>query len=280
MPNLGAFKHGVSWADVPTSVISPVEAIPGVNVVFGSAPLHLVQNGKAALNTPNLFNRYEDAVAALGYVTNWSRYDICEHMDAQFVEFGMYPVVYVPVNDPEQGATTLAPLTVTLVAGQVDTGKELLRWTIVVKNSPGATITYVEGTDYVLSLSATNTWIITRLATGTIPSATSALQVTGKIVAATSPVTAATIIGGVDSVTGARTGLEVIEDVFQETGIVPGVIICPAFSKDPTVAAVMEAKSENINGCFACTCLIDVDTSTAKNPTQAVSWKNSNNISF
>lgn len=278
MPNLGLFKHGASWSDVPTSVISPVEAVPGVNVVFGSAPLHLVKDGRARLNKPNLFNTYEEAVAALGYSNDWARYDICEHMDALFVEFGMYPVVYVPVNDPEVGTTALTPKDLTLVNGSVDSGEELLAWTVVVKDD-GDTVTYIEGEDYVLSLSATNTWIITRLATGSIPAADSALTLHGTKPSATG-ITASVVIGGINGTTGARTGLEVIEDVFQQTGVVPGVIICPAFSKDPTVAAVMLAKSENINGCFACTCLIDVDTDTVKLAADVPGWKNSNNIVF
>lgn len=278
MPNLGAFKHGVSWSDVPTSVISPVEAIPGVNVVFGAAPLHLTANGKNYINKPTVFNRFEDAVAALGFSDDWDTFDLCEHMDAVFVEFGMFPVVYVPVNDPETGATTLTPKTVTLANGQVDTGEELIRWTIVVKDQAGA-VTYAETTDYLLSLSANNTWIITRVATGAIPSDASQLQLNGKT-PSTTPIDAADVIGGVDVDTGARTGLEVIEDVFQQTGLVPGVVICPKFSKDPAVAAVMEAKCENINGCFVATCLIDVDTATVKVSTDVKTWKESNNIVF
>jgi phage tail sheath protein FI len=278
MPTLGPFKHGVSWADVPTSVISPVEAVPGVNVVFGSAPLHLVKTGRDRVNKPNLFNSYEEAVAALGFSNNWARYDICEHMDSLFVEFGMFPVVYVPVNDPTVGAVALAPTDLTLVNGSVDTLQELLAWTIVVKDDADA-ITYVEGDDYLLSLSANNTTIITRIATGDIPADNSGLTLHGSTPSPTG-VNAATVIGGINGTTGARTGLEVIEDVFQTTGVVPGVIICPAFSKDPTVAAVMEAKCENINGCFACTCLIDVDTDTVKVASAVPAWKNSNNIVF
>jgi uncharacterized protein len=278
MPNLGIFKHGVSWSDVPTSVISPVEAVPGVNVVFGAAPLHLVKTGRDAVNKPNFFTRYEDAVTKLGFSDDWDKYDICEHMHSLFVEFGMYPVVYVPVNDPDQGATTIAPKTVTLVNGVVDTQEELLAWTIVVKNVAGST-TYVEGTDYLLSLSPSNTWIITRLASGHIPLPTSQLQLNGKEPQA-SLIDASDVIGGVDVATGERTGLEVIEDVFQTTGVVPGIIICPKFSKDPSVAAVMEAKSENINGCFACTCLIDVHTGDVTSTQEVKAWKDSNNISF
>jgi phage tail sheath protein FI len=61
---------------------------------------------------------------------------------------------------------------------------------------------------------------------------------------------------------------------------VPGVIICPKFSKDPVVAAAMEAKCENINGCFACTCLIDVDTTAVTAAQDVKDWKETNNIVF
>lgn len=277
MPNLGPFKHGVSWADVPTSVIAPVQADVGVNVVFGSAPLHLHKNGKDFINKPRMYNRFEDAVAEMGYSSDWATFDICEHMDAAFVEFGVFPVIYIAVNDPEAGATTLAPKTVTLVGGQVDTLEELVAWTIEVKDSAG-TITYEEGTDYLLTLSANNTTIITRLATGSIPTPTEVLTITGKIPSET-PIDAADIIGGIDN-NGKRSGLEVLEDVFQATGKVPGIIICPKFSSDPTVAAVMEAKCENINGCFVATCLIDVDTDDAPTAQDVKAWKDGNNISF
>jgi phage tail sheath protein FI len=278
MPNLGPFKHGVSWADVPTSVIAPVQADVGVNVVFGAAPLHLSKGGKDAINKPLIFNRYEDAVQVLGYSTDWDTYDICEHMNAAFVLFGVFPVIYVAVNDPETGATTLAPKQVTLAAGQVDTDEELIMWTVAVKDE-AATITYVEGTDYLLSLSKANKVVITRIATGAIAAPDSVLTLEGKIPSAT-PLTATDIIGGIEQSTGARTGLEVIEDVFQATGKVPGIVICPKFSSDPMVAAVMEAKCENINGCFVATCLIDVDTDSVTTAQGVNAWKNGNNIVF
>jgi uncharacterized protein len=276
MSKLGPFPHGVSWSDVPTSVIAPIKADVGVNVVFGSAPLHLNKNGKDFVNRPRIYNRYEDAVAELGFSNDWNNYDICEHMDAVFVEFGVYPVVYVAVNDPDDGATVHAPSQHTLVAGQVDTLLELIAWTIAVKDAAG-TVSYVEGVDYLLSLSKNNTWIITRLAGGDIPLPTSVVTVEGSLpVVATD---ASTIIGGVDG-TGKRTGLEVIEDVFQATGVVPGLIVCPKFSKDPVVAAAMAAKAENINGCFSCMCLIDVDTADVTVAQDVNQWKNDNNIVF
>jgi phage tail sheath protein FI len=253
-----------------------------MNVVVGTAPVHLRKDGRDYVNKPRIYNRYEDAVEELGYSTDWAKYDLCEHMDAVFVEFGVYPVTYIVVNDPEVGKTPLAPKQVTLVAGQVDTGEELTAWSVVVKDSAG-TITYVEGTDYTLSLSKTNTWIITRLPTGTIPTDTTALTLEGDTPGDASLIDATEIIGGIDINTGIRTGLEAIEYVFPHTSRVPGVIICPKWSHDPLVASAMEAKSENINGCFACTCLIDVDTSavTGVQKIQDVNeWKQTNNIVF
>lgn len=277
MPNLGPFKHGVSWADVPTSVINPVQADVGVNVVFGAAPLYTSPNGKRCVNTPRIYNTYEEAVADLGFSLDWDTYDLCEHMDSVFVEFGVYPVIYVAVNDPETGATVSAPAPFTLVAGQINTDLHLIAWDIQV-TGPTGTPVYEEGVDYLLTYDTGGHAVITRIASGTIPSDTSQIEVGGKIPAVT-PITAADVIGGVDA-SGNRTGLEVIEDVFQKTGMVPGVIICPKFSKDPTVAAVMEAKCENINGCFSCTCLIDVPTATAKTAQDAIDWKNNNSIVF
>lgn len=276
--NLGPFPHGVSWSDVPTSVIAPIASPVGLNVVFGSAPLHLTTDGQDKINVPILVNTYEEAVAALGYSNDWATYDICEHMDAAFVEFGVSPVVYVPINDPTNNATPFAPAPFVLVNGQVDTEQELIGWTIVVKDSAG-TVTYEEGTDYLLSLSEDNTWIVTRITDGAIASDTATIEVSGEV-PSTEAVDPADVIGGIDVSTGLRTGLEVIEDVFQKTGLVPGVIICPKWSKDATVAAAMEAKCESINGCFACTCLIDVDTAVVKHAADVLDWKNTNNIVF
>ena len=278
MPNLGPFKHGVSWSDVPTSVIAPVAAYPGVNVVFGSAPMHMSIGGKNVVNSPRQYNRYEDAVADLGYSSDWNRYDICEHMDAAFVEFGVFPVIYVAVNDPEAGAVIVPPEAKQLVNGQVNTGHEYIAWTVVVKNA-GGNVTYTQGVDYLISYDFQNKAVITRIVGGAISSPTANLLIGGSVVT-TQTITAADIIGGVDVATGKRTGLECIEEVFQKTALVPGIIICPKWSKDASVAAAMEAKAENINGCFACTALIDVDTSAVMNFQDVNDWKNTNNIVF
>ena len=274
MPNLGTFKHGVSWADVPTSVISPVTSTPGVNVVIGSAPLHLNPDGRDLINKPRIYNTYEEAVAEMGYSTNWDKYDICEHMDAAFVEFGVAPVIYIAVNDPEDDQVAYSPTQHTLVNGQANTGQDLIAWSLLVKNE-AASATYVKGTDYLVSRDDNNKVIITRLSTGDIPD-DAIITVSGYTPGG--DVDATDIIGGIDVDSGAKSGLEVIEDVFPMTSLVPGIILCPKFSSDPLVAAAMAAKCDSINGCFTAICVIDVDTDDVTKVQDVDAWKQANNI--
>ena len=92
-------------------------------------------------------------------------------------------------------------------------------------------------------------------------------------------VTASTIIGGVDLMTGKNTGLEVIEDVYPRLGVVPGTIIAPKFSTDSAVALTMAAKSNGINGCFKALAIADLPTSTVTKYSDVSSAKTGSNFS-
>lgn len=90
-------------------------------------------------------------------------------------------------------------------------------------------------------------------------------------------VTAADIIGGVDAVTLARTGLELVDEVFPRFRLVPGQILCPGFSGDPAVAVVMGAKCQLVSGNFRCSGIVDVPASVARY-TDVPAWLNDNNL--
>ena len=75
------------------------------------------------------------------------------------------------------------------------------------------------------------------LSTGAGKEATS-LTVTGNKIDP-SKVTAADIVGGVDSSTGKETGLEVVRQVYPKLSMTPGILLAPRFSKDATVAAAL-----------------------------------------
>ena len=71
-----------------------------------------------------------------------------------------------------------------------------------------------------------------------------------------SAVDADDIIGGVD-ISGNKSGLELVDDVFPLFRVVPGTLIAPGFSSSPSVAAVMAAKCTAINTVFKAICAVE-----------------------
>ena len=55
-----AYQHGVYTSEIPTSIVPPVEALAGLPVVIGTAPIHLATDPK--VNEPVLCYSYAEAV--------------------------------------------------------------------------------------------------------------------------------------------------------------------------------------------------------------------------
>ena len=84
-----------------------------------------------------------------------------------------------------------------------------------------------------------------------------ALKITSKSIKP-SGVTKTDVVGGVNSSTNEETGLEIIRQVYPKFGLVPGLIIAPGWSQDATVAAALQAKVEQLNGCFDLNTILDI----------------------
>jgi phage tail sheath protein FI len=140
----------------------------------------------------------------------------------------------------------------------------------------------VLNTDYTVAFDDNGNVVITYISGGAITSPTSALVVSytklnPSIIASTD------IIGGVNSTTGAYTGLQVINQVFPLLRLIPGQILAPHWSTIPAVAAVMDALAGNINGVFRAMTLVDIPTVGTGAVTQysaAPAWINTNNYQF
>lgn len=90
-------------------------------------------------------------------------------------------------------------------------------------------------------------------------------------------VTSSDIVGGVDSSTGKKTGLELISDVFPRFRLVVGSVVAPGFSDDPSVAVTMAAKASLINGVFKAQAIVDIPES-IKKYNDVPNYKTSNNL--
>lgn len=91
-------------------------------------------------------------------------------------------------------------------------------------------------------------------------------------------VTSAHIIGGIDSATLRKTGLELVSECFPRYRLVPGSLLAPRFSEDPAVAVSMGAKSKGINGLFNALALADVPTAEVPLYTNVPEYKERNNL--
>ena len=273
---VSTFKHGVTWRDVPTSIVAPITAdlIP---VAVGAAPIFLADD-PAPLNVPRVYYSYEEAVNEMGYSDDWVSYPLCEVMYTFFVLFNTGPIVLINIFDPADNMSTpVAPADLSVVNKQVVLAQDnVVLSSIVVKDTAGA-ITYVADTDYSVAYNNDGQPVISILPTpGTIPPAATTLKV-GYTKTDPSAIDKTDIIGGIDATTDKGTGLEAVEDVFPMHSIVPGILIAPGYSQDPEVAAVLASKCDNINGCFKAFTYADIDSETVIRAQDVNDWKQDNN---
>lgn len=266
-----AYKHGVYVSEIATSIVPPVNTEGCVPVVIGTAPIHLAKN-PAKVNMPVLCNSYAEAVEQLGYSDDWKNYTLCEAMYSQFALYGVAPIIFINVLDPDVHKETVTDKVYSVSdKSAVIKDKPFLRDKLTVKTSTGTAL--AANTDYLVTADDAGNIVITM--TGTRAAETS-IKVSGTALTPAA-VQSSDIIGGVDVNTGKYKGLEVVNSIFSSVGMVPGVIAAPGWSHKPEVAAVMATKAHSINGLFKAVTIVDADTTTVKKYSDVQQWKNTNN---
>ena len=71
-----AYFHGVRVKEIPTSILATVSTTAGLPVVFGTAPVHLTKEPAKYVNKPVICYSWDEAVTALGYPADWSKYTL------------------------------------------------------------------------------------------------------------------------------------------------------------------------------------------------------------
>lgn len=252
-----AYQHGIRVKEAETSVITPIEGTAGLQVVFGTAPVNLVEN--PPVNEPVIAYSYEEAVAQLGYSDDFAAYTLCQSMYASFQMLGVSPVIFINVLDPVKHKKTNEETTVSVADMQATV--PILG---ILKSSVSITANetpLTEGEDYTLSFDNEGYLVISLIPDGEGEDAET-LKVTSNSIDPT-VVTSADVVGGYNASSGAETGLEVIRKVYPKFGMTPGLILAPGWSQDPDVGVIMAAKCEEINGYFTCECLLDLDSSSS-----------------
>ena len=285
-----AFYHGVKTRELATSLIAPVQIESGLPVIVGTAPLHLATAEDAAenCNKAKLIYTYSEAVEQFGYSEDWDKYTLCEFIYSQFALYGMSPCVLINVLDTTKHSEKITAREYTITDGEINLGKDILMSgfeaaSLDVDDDFGddddteSKIVYKLDIDYSLGYDDDGDLILNAISGGALTGKTRAFLTYTKI--KPELVSANDIIGGIDSVTGDKKGLELVSEVFPKFRLVPGFIAAPKWSEKPAVAAVMRAKCENINGIFTAMSVVDIpsDSNGADVYTKAAEWKNTNN---
>ena len=264
-----AFTHGVYTQELPTPVYAMREVDSALPFVVGTAPVHNLSADKSApLNEPKLlfnFKQFVETFGGVGDSENEADFTLSEFARIFFTLYNMGPVVFVNVLDPANHTTSVTDETKTFEDDEIS-APGLISGTVTVTSSDGST-TYEEGTDYEVDPVKNK---IVRLEDGTITSGEEVQLSYDKI--DPSAVVAEDIVGGVDSSTGDRTGLEIIENVFPEFGKIVGLVLAPGYSYESTVATAMISKAELINEHFRAMAYIDIDP-TNTTSSDAVTFK-------
>lgn len=254
-----AVSHGFNLTEATTSVSAPVQVSSGLQIIVGTAPVNQLANPAAAVNTPLYVSTYKEAVAAVGWSSDFAKYTLCEAISANFQVVGTAPIVVINVLDPanKKHITALDETSVQVNDGvaEIDKVGILLEKLVVKKDDT----TLTADVDYIASFNDDGTVSLALINGGAGDGATT-LTVSGSILDA-SKVTADDIVGGVNAATGAETGLEVVRQVYPKLSKAPGILLTPRFSKNAQVCAALQAKCRKINGLFNAVCFIDLDCS-------------------
>lgn len=260
---MATVTHGIGTSKQATSVSTPNVAASGIVFAVGAAPVQTV-GGK--VNEVIMANSYEEAVSALGYSDDWEKYGLCEVVYTMFQLYQQSPVFLVNVLDPAKHKKQTTE-SYTPENNQIRLPLEAIASSINIAEKTA-------GEDYEVFYDETACVI------EFAEDVTEETSVTFDEVD-TTKLAKADVIGGYEVSTHKNKGLELIDDVFAKYTEAPDLIICPNWSKDSEVAAVMSAKAENINGLFEAHAIIDVDTAATGGATyysDVPAWKKSKNI--
>jgi len=248
---MGTYNHGIRVSENATVVPSPAVSTLGPNVFVGIAPVNLADS--PAVNEPIVCNTWAEFVESFGYSDDWATYGLCAAAYFAFRVYGIGPIVCINVLDPDTHKTALSSTTVELSNGvaTVETVGILKTGLTVVSEES----TLVAGTDYELGYDDSGYLTITSLA----DVAPESYTVTGYKINP-GAVTTSEVIGGVDSSTGAKSGIECIRDIHPTYGLYPGMIAAPGFSQEAAVAAALVLKTTELNGVYLCEAAIDLDS--------------------
>lgn len=109
---MSGYRHGVFTAEVPTGLLPPVRVDSALPVVFGTAPVHTLDEEDRPINEMRLIFTAKEFAAQFGVVPEGEdphSYTLSEFANIYFGIYGVAPVAFVNVFDPGKHTTQEEP---------------------------------------------------------------------------------------------------------------------------------------------------------------------------
>lgn len=256
---MSKYKHGIGTSRKASKVCQPDVSKSIVQLAIGTAPVNTLDNPYDAVNKPIVLEEPEDVENFIGKTGMVEKYTLMHSVHASFNKHASAPLIVINVLDPSktEHIEVVAEQEYAVNKMTVKIQDEgILLDKIVVSDG---TNEYAVSDDYVASFDSNGYLIISLTEDGKANKAEKIHVSYTKI----NPdgVSEYDIIGGVDK-DGMRSGVEVFDTVYPETGYIPTVITAPCYSKYPEVAVALESKVQKIYSTFNGKVYLDIDSST------------------
>lgn len=255
---MGVYNHGVEVLENATRMSVPVTGTSGLQVVFGTAPIHTKEDYKDKVNKPIIAYTYEEAVEKMGYSEAWDKYTICQSIEASKL-YNVYPIVFVNVLDPEKNCKAIE--TVTWKPSEAKeysfASADIIVDTIEV-SADAEKLT--KDTDYILTVD-TKGFVTLSLLSNSAHYNAETLTISAKEISYEKEDMITQIVGGYSASEGRNTGISCVNDVFPIHQLTPGLLLAPGFSQNPEVSLALQMAAMNISGEFYANSIIDIDCS-------------------
>lgn len=218
------YLHGVETVELNDSVRNVSVVKSAVIGLVGIAPL-------GGANTPILVNSDRDAAQFGSKVPGFS---IPQALNAIFMQ-GAGTVIVVNIFDAAKHTTAVVDEADTISGGKTKLADAPIG-AVTIKDSAGAAVTYIEGTDYNIDAFGNFTVLSSAIVDGAV------LKFSYSKLNATA-IQDSDVIGTIDAITGARTGMKCFAQAFNLFGFNPKILIAPLFSTSVGVATEMIAEA-------------------------------------
>lgn len=263
-----AFRHGVTATEQATRLSAVSESTAGLIVAVGTAPINTAK--EPSTNKVQILYNTNDLAQYFGQSNDFKKYTLSEVADSAFNLFGIAPVVFINVLDRLKHSKDSTKTVVVTNKKALIAEDGILLDTLKLTATEGSTA-LVADTDYFVKFDQ-NGFVDVTFPEDTVKSVSCSYKQLDPTM-----VTASDLIGGEDVETGELTGLELVNNVFPQTRLLPGILIAPGFSDNPAVNAVLKTKAQNINRYFKAVSFSDLDSKQVKNYSKVPEWKEKNN---